>query len=127
MVESRVPPQPAGDGREILSAVAGAFPAAGRPDAGRRNEDVAEGATMKHTDDEGRPAAEGGPSVAGVAGRLALYVLPGAVSAMVVWEVLSELLSGDLPQGRIAWVAAALLVVLAAVVAALRRHVASRE
>lgn len=66
-------------------------------------------------------------SIAGVAGTLALYVFPGAISAMVVWEVLSELLSGRLPAGDLAWLAGGLLVVWAVAVAALRRHVASRE
>lgn len=67
------------------------------------------------------------PTVAGVAGKLALYVLPGAVAAMVVWEVFSVLLSGELPEGGIVWLAAALLVVLVVAVAALRKHVVSRE
>lgn len=67
------------------------------------------------------------PSIGGVAAKLALYVLPGAVSAMVVWEVFSELLSGRLPGGGIVWLSVALLVVWAGVVAALRKHVASRE
>lgn len=74
------------------------------------------------------PAGAGDePTIAGVAGKLALYVLPGAVAAMVVWEVFSVLLSGELPEGGIVWLAAGLLVVLAASVAALRKHVASRE
>ena len=72
-------------------------------------------------------AGGGEPSIAGVAWKLALYVLPGAVAAMVVWEVFSVLLSGELPEGRIVWLAAALLVVLAVAVVALRKHVASRE
>lgn len=67
------------------------------------------------------------PSVGGVAAKLALYVLPGAVSAMVVWEVFSELLSGRLPSGGIVWLAVALLALWISAVAALRRHVASRE
>lgn len=71
------------------------------------------------TDDE--------PTVAGVAAKLAIYVLPGAVAAMVVWEVFSVLLSGELPEGRIVWLAVGLLVVLAVAVAALRNHVVSRE
>lgn len=73
-------------------------------------------------------AGNGGtPSVGGVAAKLALYVLPGAVSAMVVWEVFSELLSGRLPGGSIVWLSLALLVVWAGAVAALRNHVTSRE
>lgn len=82
---------------------------------------------MNEAHDEDRTGAGGEPSVAGVAWKLALYVLPGAVAAMVVWEVFSVLLSGELPEGRIVWLAAGLLIVLAVAVAALRKHVVSRE
>ncbi|MFB6240071.1 MAG: hypothetical protein ABEJ46_00625 [Gemmatimonadota bacterium] len=83
---------------------------------------------MNEARDRGSEAGNGeAPSVGGVAAKLALYVLPGAVSAMVVWEVFSELLSGRLPGGGIVWLAVALLAVWIGVVIALRRHVASRE
>lgn len=79
------------------------------------------------SDDTRPPGAGEEPSVAGVAWRLALYVLPGAAAAMVVWEVLSTLLMGRLPERGLAWLATALLVVLAGAVAALRSHVSSRR
>lgn len=82
---------------------------------------------MNEAAETGREPAGEGPSVAGVAWRLALYVLPGAVGAMVVWELLSELLSGRVPSGGVVWLAPGLLVVLVAAVAALRKHVLSRE
>lgn len=81
---------------------------------------------MSEPSPDGPSSAGERPSVGEVAGRLALYVLPGAVGAMVVWEVLSELLSGRLPSGSVVWLSLALLLVLAAAVAALRNHVKSR-
>lgn len=78
-------------------------------------------------DREDSEPGPGEPTVGRVAVRLALYVLPGAAAAMVVWEVFSELLSGQLPSGDLVWLAATLLVVLVLAVAALRRDVLSRR
>lgn len=82
---------------------------------------------MSDATDTGGSGAGEPPSIGSIAWRLARYVLPGAVAVMVVWEVFSELLEGRLPAGRIVWAAVVLLVVLAVAVAALRKHVASRE